>query len=122
MARTNLAWGRRLRRERRKADARIPLHRALTAFRALGAGPWVSTVLEELAACGERHAAASSGAFSALTPRELAVAMAVAGGATNTEAAARLFVSRRTVEHHLGSVFRKLGVRNRAELAERVAE
>jgi DNA-binding CsgD family transcriptional regulator len=122
IARTNLAWGRRLRRERRKADARTPLHRAREAFQALGAGPWASAALEELAACGERHATAASGAFSTLTPRELAVAMAVADGASNTEAAARLFVSRRTVEHHLGSVFRKLGVRNRAELAERIAE
>ncbi|MHA6669516.1 helix-turn-helix transcriptional regulator [Homoserinimonas sp. A447] len=122
IARTHLAWGRRLRRERRKADARAPLHQALTAFQALGARPWVSAVLEELAACGERHTAAASGALSTLTPRELAVAMAVAGGASNTEAAARLFVSRRTVEHHLGSVFRKLGVRNRAQLAERIAE
>ena len=111
-----------MRRERRKADARTPLHRAREAFQALGAEPWASAALEELAACGERHASAASGAFSTLTPRDLAVAMAVADGATTTEAAARLFVSRRTVEHHLGSVFRKLGVRNRAELAERVAE
>jgi DNA-binding NarL/FixJ family response regulator len=111
-----------LRRERRKADARLPLHEALTAFQALGAGSWVSAVLQELAACGERHTPAASGALSTLTPRELAVAMAVAGGASNTEAAARLFVSRRTVEHHLGSVFRKLGVRNRGELAERVSD
>ncbi len=56
-----------------------------------------------------------------LTPRESAVAGLVARGATNKEAAAALFVSAKTVEFHLSSVYRKLGVRCRSELAWLVA-
>ena len=56
-----------------------------------------------------------------LSPRELQVALAVAGGATNRETAARLFLSEKTVERHLGSIYRKLGVRSRTELARHVA-
>jgi DNA-binding CsgD family transcriptional regulator len=41
----------------------------------------------------------------------------VATGATNQQVAARLFVSPKTVEYHLGSIFRKLGIRSRSELA-----
>jgi DNA-binding NarL/FixJ family response regulator len=55
-----------------------------------------------------------------LSPRELQVALTVAAGATNREAAARLFLSEKTIERHLGSVYRKLGVRSRTELARRV--
>ena len=57
----------------------------------------------------------------ALTPQELQVAALVAGGATNREAAAALFLSVKTIEFHLGHVYRKLGIRSRTELA-RVVE
>ena len=56
-----------------------------------------------------------------LTPHELRVAQLVAQGLTNREAAAALFVSAKTVEHHLRNVFRKLGIRRRAELARFMA-
>jgi DNA-binding CsgD family transcriptional regulator len=52
-----------------------------------------------------------------LTPQELKLARIVASGATNREAAERLFVSPKTVEAHLGAIYRKLGVRSRTELA-----
>ena len=45
----------------------------------------------------------------------------MAGGATNREAAERLFLSPRTVDFHLGNIYRKLGVRSRTELAVLVA-
>jgi DNA-binding CsgD family transcriptional regulator len=45
------------------------------------------------------------------------VARLVAQGATNREAAATLFVNYKTIEYHLGNVYRKLGVRSRTELA-----
>jgi DNA-binding NarL/FixJ family response regulator len=51
-----------------------------------------------------------------LTERELDVALLVVDGASNKEVAEWLFVSVRTVEVHLGRVFRKLGVRSRVEL------
>jgi DNA-binding NarL/FixJ family response regulator len=52
-----------------------------------------------------------------LTPQELRIAELVAAGASNREVAAQLFVSRRTVEHHLSRVFAKLGIASRGELA-----
>jgi DNA-binding CsgD family transcriptional regulator len=57
-----------------------------------------------------------------LTPHEHRVAQLVSQGLTNRETAAALFVSTKTVEHHLRNVFRKLGLRRRAELAKAMAE
>jgi DNA-binding CsgD family transcriptional regulator len=53
---------------------------------------------------------------AALTAREAQVARAILDGATYREAAQALFVSPRTVEHHLREAYRKLGVRSRSEL------
>ena len=55
-----------------------------------------------------------------MTPQELQVALAVARGATNKEAAAQLYLSPKTIEKHLGSAYRKLGLRSRAELTRLV--
>lgn len=52
-----------------------------------------------------------------LTSQELQIARAVGRGLNNVEAAAALFVSRKTVEAHLTRAYRKLGVRSRTELA-----
>ena len=52
-----------------------------------------------------------------LTSQELQVALVVARGATNKEAGADLFLSPKTIETHLGRVYRKLNVRSRTELA-----
>ena len=57
----------------------------------------------------------------ALTPQELQVALTVAAGATNKEAAAALFLSTKTVEFHLSNAYRKLNLRSRAELVGKVA-
>ena len=54
-----------------------------------------------------------------LTGAEVQVAVAVADGLSNRETADRLFISVKTVEFHLGNIFRKLGVRNRRQLAAR---
>ena len=56
-----------------------------------------------------------------LTASELRIARMVAAGATNNEIAAWLFVSPKTIETHLGRVYRKLGVRTRTELAALLA-
>ena len=66
-----------------------------------------------------RVAAARSG--TELTATEQRVADLIAGGATNRDAAAALFVSVRTVETHVASIYRKLGVRTRAELAHKLS-
>ncbi len=121
-ARTELCLGMRRRRSRRRADARAALHRALSFFETAGVEPWASQARAELRAAGEAHLArnGSSPSLQILTPQELQVALTVAGGATNREAAAALFLSTKTVEFHLSNTYRKLGVRSRAELVRRV--
>jgi DNA-binding CsgD family transcriptional regulator/tetratricopeptide (TPR) repeat protein len=59
--------------------------------------------------------------WDSLTPTELTVAQGVAEGLSNPQIAARMFISRRTVTTHLTSIFRKLGISSRAELAARAA-
>jgi DNA-binding CsgD family transcriptional regulator len=120
-ARTLLCLGERLRRARRRADARVHLRAALEMFEGLGAVDWAATAREELAVTGETAAPRSGPRSDALTPQELQVALMVASGATNREAGSRLFLSAKTIEAHLGRIYRKLGVRSRTELAALVA-
>jgi DNA-binding CsgD family transcriptional regulator len=115
-ARTRLCFGERLRRARRRAEAREHLAAAHETFVALGSPLWARRAEQELEAAGARRAATSD---ADLTPREREVCRQVAGGATNAEVAAALFLSARTVEHHLRMAYRKLGVRSRSELAGR---
>ena len=120
-ARTQLAVGERLRRERRRAAARVPLAAATATFAAIGAPTWAARAARELEAAGgqgpdQRPAARWTGE---LTARERDVCDLVAAGQTNREVAGALFLSPRTVEHHLRSAYRKLGVRSRTELAAR---
>jgi DNA-binding CsgD family transcriptional regulator/tetratricopeptide (TPR) repeat protein len=131
-ARTRLAIGERLRRERRRADAREVLAEARDAFATAGARSWAERAASELAATGGAPSATTSigpntppsSAPSAadLTARERDVCELVAAGRTNREVAAALFLSPRTVEHHLRLAYRKLGVRSRTELALRFAD
>ena len=65
---------------------------------------------------------AGGGGGGALTERERAIARLVAEGASNPEIALQLFLSRKTVERHVSNVLKKVGARNRADLAARVAE
>jgi DNA-binding CsgD family transcriptional regulator len=57
-----------------------------------------------------------------LSPQELRIARTVAGGLNNAEAAAALYLSRKTVEAHLTRVYRKLGVSSRTDLVRRLGE
>ncbi|WP_250280080.1 LuxR family transcriptional regulator [Frankia sp. Cppng1_Ct_nod] len=123
-ARTLLCWGERLRRDRRLADARDRLRQALDTFDRLGARPWAQRAATELAGTGARghrpaeygSAGMPSAGLAALTPQETQVALHVAQGLSNPEVAAALFLTRKTVEFHLGNVYRKLGVRTRSQL------
>lgn len=118
-ARTELCYGERLRRSGRRRDSRSQLSSALDTFDELGAEPWAMRARGELRSSGE-HVRVASGARRQLTPQELRVAYQVARGRTNREAATSLFVSEKTIEFHLRSIFRKLGVRSRAQLAYQV--
>jgi len=120
-ARTELCLGRRRRHSRHRAAARVVLHQALSTFETLGAEPWAEQARVELRATGETPAPSPGGSLRTLTSQELQVALVVAGGATNREAGAALFISPKTVEFHLGHVYAKLGVRSRTELVRRVA-
>jgi DNA-binding CsgD family transcriptional regulator len=118
IARTHLCRGERLRRAGRRRDARRALHPAIETFDRLGASAWAVRAWTELRATGatprRRRGQADR---NELTPHELQVALIVAGGASNREAAAALFLSPKTIEFHLGHIYRKLGVRTRTQLA-----
>jgi DNA-binding CsgD family transcriptional regulator len=117
-ARTQLAYGERLRRKKIRVEARDHLRSALDAFERLGAKYWAERARGELRTGGGASAGATTAPLSELlTPHELQVAMIVARGATNKEVAAQLFVSPKTVEHRLGNIYKKLEVRSRTELA-----
>lgn len=115
-ARTRLLYGERLRRARRRVEARDQLRAALAVFERLGAGPWEERARSELRASGETAARRDPGAAAALTPQELQVARYVAQGFTNKEVAAQLFLSPRTIDAHLRNVFGKLGITSRSQL------
>jgi DNA-binding CsgD family transcriptional regulator len=120
-ARTLLAFGSRLHRARRRADARERLREALDSFERLGASPWAQRAQAELRAAGAVKRA-PVGDPDELTGQEARVALAVARGATNREVAAELFLSPKTIEFHLGHVYRKLGIHSRTELAALAAK
>jgi len=117
--RTELLYGEWLRRNRRGTDARAHLRTALALFDRTGAAPWAERARAELRAAGEPVAAGAPAPdrLSLLTPQELQVVRLAASGATNRDIAAQLFISPRTVSHHLYRAFPKLGVTNRTALA-----
>ncbi len=115
-ARTELYFGERLRRMRRRVDARRHLRAALKAFDQLGAAPWAERALAELRASGETARVRDDSSRQQLTPQELQVAITLAEGTTTKEAAARLYLSPKTVEYHLRHVYDKLEIRSREEL------
>lgn len=114
-ARTQLCYGERLRRARRLPEARKQLTAACAIFDRLGATTWAERARRELAP-RRRPRPAVPDPSSPLTSHEMQVTALLRRGATNREIAAALFVTDKTVEYHLGNVFRKLDVRSRTEL------
>ena len=110
-ARTLLVQGRILRRLRQKREARAVLAEAAGEFERLGAATWHARAEAELRRTATRRAP------DELTPTERRIAELAAAGLANPEIAARVFVSRKTVEANLGRAYRKLGITSRAQLA-----
>jgi DNA-binding CsgD family transcriptional regulator len=121
LARTRLCYGERLRRAKRRTQAREQLRGAFEAFSDLGATPWAELARLELQATGETARRRDASAVEALTPQELRIAMVLAEGRTTREAAAQLFLSPKTIEYHLRSAYRKLGICSRDQLAKALA-
>ena len=117
-ARTLHVLGRVERRGRRWGAARAALVDALTRFDELGAARWAERAAADLAGLAGRRPAV----HNVLSPREREVAELVASGLSNKEVAARLFVSRHTVDANLSKVYGKLGVHSRVALTHALDE
>ncbi|MEU4835931.1 AAA family ATPase [Streptosporangium sp. NPDC023615] len=107
-----LVYGKILRASKQKIPARDVLTQAEQTFDELGAPLWSAQAAAELRRCGQRRAPDRQ-----LTPTEREIHRLVASGLTNREVAGRMFISAKTVEANLTRIYRKLGVRNRSELA-----
>ncbi len=116
-ARTHLLYGAHLRRSGQRVKAREQLRTAHDAFAEMDLTAWALRAADELAATGAKPRTRRLQPIEPLTSQETRVALQAAQGLSNKEIAAALFLSPRTVEHHLSSVYRKRGFRSRAELA-----
>jgi len=110
-ARLLLVRGQLERRANRKIAARASLTHALRMFEELGSPPWAQRARDDLARLGLRHRGPDE-----LTATERRIAELAASGKTNRAVAEAAFVSPKTVEANLARVYRKLGIRSRAEL------
>jgi DNA-binding CsgD family transcriptional regulator len=111
-----LALGAATRRAGRRAEARKPLREALELATACGADAVATRAHDELIAAGARPRRDPVESRSNLTAAELRVARMAAEGMTNRAIAQALFLTENTIETHLRSVFRKVGIRSRSQL------
>jgi len=114
-ARTLYVLGTVQRRDKKERAARASLESAFHTFQQLGSQLWATRAQAELSRIGGRPAS------SGLTPTEERVAALIASGRTYKETADALFISPKTVQWNLSKVYRKLGIRSRAELPTRLA-
>ena len=104
-----------------KAQGLVTIGRAIVRLRWLRAHDvpaWIEQARAELRAAGEATAAPAVRATDVLTAQQLQIARLVCDGATNREVAAQLFLSPRTVDHHMRNIFARLGIRSRIELSK----
>jgi DNA-binding CsgD family transcriptional regulator len=117
LARAHLLYGEWLRRGRRRGEAREQLRTAHGMLEAIGMEAFAARARRELRATGEtarkRVVAAADGE---LTAQEAQIARMARDGLSNPEIGARLFLSPRTIQYHLGHVFAKLGITTRSQL------
>jgi DNA-binding NarL/FixJ family response regulator len=89
-------------------------------FEAMGARSFAGRARQELAATGVTAHGRQRATLDELTPQEARVATLAAEGLSNPEIAARMYISKGTVDYHLNKVFRKVGVRSRVQLSRAV--
>jgi DNA-binding CsgD family transcriptional regulator len=116
-ARTQLLLGQLQRRQRQKETASATFRQALHEFDEMGTPLWADRARAELA----RVNVTPTRDFT-LTPSERRVAELAASGMTNRVIATALFISPKTVEANLARIYRKLGIRSRAELGRIIGD
>ena len=116
LARAHLLYGEWLRRQRRRAEARVQLRTAYGMLDAMGMEAFAARARSELRATGETARKRAIATAVELTPQEARIARLARDGLSNPEIGARLFLSPRTVQYHLGKVFTKLGITSRGQL------
>src|SRR6202023_2888735 len=117
LARARLLYGEWLRRQRRRREARDQLGRAYEIFDSIGAAAFAARAHFELRAADGHTRPRTVQTPATLTAQEALIARLAAGGASNPQIAAQLFISPATVAYHLRKVFTKLGVSSRSQLA-----
>jgi DNA-binding CsgD family transcriptional regulator len=122
LARVTCELGAELRRRGERSAAREVLRRAHTLASECGATRLATRARDELSRSGARLIREPVSGVEALTPSEVRVAELVAEGLTNREVAQALFVSEKTVETHLGRVYRKLDIKSRHALPGALAD
>ncbi len=115
-ARALIDLGAALRRANHRSDARESLMRGLDLADRCGAAALCRLAQDELAVIGVRPRRARLTGVDSLTASERRVAQMAASGLSNTEIAQALFVTRKTIEKHLGNAYTKLGINSRTEL------
>jgi DNA-binding CsgD family transcriptional regulator len=118
LARGHLLYGEWLRRERRRGEAREQLRVAHEMLDAMGIAAFAERAGRELLATGETARKRSVETAVELTAQESQVARLARDGMSNPQIAARLFISSRTVQYHLGKVFTKLDITSRSQLVQ----
>jgi DNA-binding CsgD family transcriptional regulator len=114
-ARTMVLLGQLQRRQRQKEAASSTLRDALGIFEDLGTPLWADRARADLARTN-----VTPTHETVLTPSERRVAELAASGMTNRDVAAALFISPKTVESNLARIYRKLGIKTRAELGRHI--
>jgi len=114
--RARLVYGEWLRRQRRRADARTQLRAAHEMLSSIGAEAFAERARRELLATGETVHRRKAQTRDELTAQEAQIARLAAEGLSNPDIGARLFISPRTVQYHLGKVFTKLDISSRNQL------
>jgi DNA-binding CsgD family transcriptional regulator len=116
------ALGTALRHARQPTDARDRLRRALELADVCGAAALADQARAELHAAGGRPRTTALPGAASLTPSERRIADVAAAGRTNRDIAQELFITPKTVERHLGNVYRKLGIDTRHRLEAELAK